>query len=82
MVAPAFGFGAGDLVKAIELIGTVSKALRDTDGAATSYQQASLELSILQGVLNRVQALEVTAENADIVEAIRLCSLTCETPLK
>lgn len=81
MVLPAFGFGAGDFITAIRLINKAAKGLRDTGGAASSYQETALELSSLESVLKRVERLQPTTSTADIVEKIQLCSLTCQLPL-
>lgn len=38
MVAPAFGFSVGDFIAAIQLIGKVAKALKDTGGAEDDFK--------------------------------------------
>ena len=81
MVAPAFGFSAGDFIAVIALISKVSKALRETEGAASQYQYAAVELDLIHSVLIKVQSLEPSTQNEDLVQKIRLCSATCHTPL-
>ena len=81
MVVPAFGFSAGDFIAAINLICTVSKALGEVHGAGTQYQQARIELSLLEDVLRMVQGLELTTENANTVEKIQVCAHMCRVCL-
>ena len=81
MVVPAFGFSVGDFVAAINLICTVAKALGEVHGADTQYQQARLELSLIEDVLRKVQRLEATPENATTVERIHVGAHACHIPL-
>ncbi|KAF2116622.1 hypothetical protein BDV96DRAFT_31469 [Lophiotrema nucula] len=57
MVAPAFGFSAGDFIAAVKLIGQVAKALQETDGATEDFRMLQQELSQLQAVLEHIQSL-------------------------
>jgi len=81
MVAPAFGFSVGDFVATIQLIGTATKALRQTKGASKQYQQAILELELLEDTLKKVQRLGPSAQNATTIQKIQLCASACHTPL-
>ncbi|KAK5128545.1 hypothetical protein LTR85_003216 [Meristemomyces frigidus] len=77
MVAPTFGFSVGDFVAAIQVTITAYEALQDTDGAASQYQQAVIKLKSLRTVLLRLQALERTNSNSDIVQQIQFCAHAC-----
>jgi hypothetical protein len=81
MVAPAFGFSAGDFISAIAFVSKVAHALRSTDGATTDYQQTCLDLTNLETTLRKVQALRPISSNTDTVDKIHLLSLTCHRPL-
>ncbi len=56
MATPAFGFSAGDLISAVNLIVDVSKALKRVGGASDDYQSLVAELGLLQKILGRLQA--------------------------
>lgn len=81
MVAPAFGFSVGDFVQVIALIAKAAKALRETDGASSNFQQASVELASLHSVLTKVQSLQPTVQNGELIQKIHICGLTCHIPL-
>lgn len=81
-MTPAFGFSAGDLFAAIGLCTKIPKALRDSGGAASEYQQLILELGGLQDALSRLAALEPNESNINHVNAIRRMSLACMLPMQ
>lgn len=60
----------------------VSKALKETGGAATEYQQVVIELEGLKKVLQQLEAFEPTEDNARHVNAIRGMALACQLPLR
>ena len=60
----------------------VSKALKETGGAATEYQQVVIELESLKKVLQQLEAFEPTEDNARHVNAIRGMALACQLPLR
>ncbi|CAM1509911.1 Fc.00g002460.m01.CDS01 [Cosmosporella sp. VM-42] len=64
MAAPGFGFSAGDFVAALRLIVDVSKALKDTGGAADEYRQVLVELQLLQKVIQLLQSRAGPQPNA------------------
>ena len=57
MVAPAFGFSAGDFIAAIQLLKCVSRALKSTGGAAEDYQRTTAQLNNLVEILQCFQVL-------------------------
>ncbi|KAI4218626.1 MAG: hypothetical protein LQ349_008637, partial [Xanthoria aureola] len=81
-MTPAFGFSVGDFISTINLIRKISKALKETGGASSEYQDAVLELNGLKHVLQHVEALEPTEDNLGHVNAIRGMALACRPPLQ
>ena len=77
------GFSVGDFIAVIGLITKVGKALKDSGGAASEYQDVVQELESFQTVLQSLGALPLK-EQAGISPALRLTNLisTCERPLK
>ena len=63
------------------MIRKVSKALKETGGAASEYQNVVVELKGLKYVLQHLEALEPTADNIGHVNAIRGMALACRIPL-
>ena len=73
----------GGLLKLFsDLIRKVSRALQDTGGAASKYQQVIIELQGLQRVLEHLESLKPTEDNARHVNAIRAMALTCRLPMQ
>ncbi len=63
-----FGFSAGDFVQALELVGTVIDALRESGGAGPEYRELVQELYILESALLRVKRIELDDhQNSDAV---------------
>ncbi|KAH7413667.1 hypothetical protein DE146DRAFT_2500 [Phaeosphaeria sp. MPI-PUGE-AT-0046c] len=79
---PAFGFSVGDFIAAIELCNKISKALKDTNGASSDFNNVAIELRGLENVLRRVVALEPNASNIEHVNAIRSLALSCQIPVQ
>lgn len=51
----SFGWSVGDLTKAVEILFQVGKALRDSNGAAATYQEDSLFLESLAATLEKIK---------------------------
>ncbi|KAL8893605.1 MAG: hypothetical protein Q9192_005105 [Flavoplaca navasiana] len=81
-MTPAFGFSVGDFINTINLIRKISKALKETGGAASEYQDAVVELTGLQRALQHLETLQPTQDNAGQVNAIRGMALACKVPLQ
>ncbi|KAL8880392.1 MAG: hypothetical protein Q9198_002189 [Flavoplaca austrocitrina] len=81
-MTPAFGFSVGDFISTINLIRKIGKALKETGGAASEYQDAVVELTGLQHALQHLEALQPTQDNAGQVNAIRGMALACKIPLQ
>jgi hypothetical protein len=65
-----------------ELCTKVAKALKETGGASSEYQNVIFELHGLQNALARLAALEPTESNISHVNAIRGMALACRLPLQ
>ena len=65
-----------------DLIRKISKALKETGGASTEYQNAVIELKGLKHTLQHLEALEPTNDNLSHVNAIRGMALACQLPLR
>ncbi|TVY60393.1 hypothetical protein Focb16_v003639 [Fusarium oxysporum f. sp. cubense] len=61
MTVPAFGFSAGDFVSAVNLIVDITKALKNTGGAAGDYLQVLADLNLLKDVLSHLQQQQTGA---------------------
>jgi len=53
----SFGWSAGDIVSCISVIHKVSKGLRETGGAASSYQESAAFLSSVSVTLKGVETI-------------------------
>ena len=56
MVAPLFGWSAGDVIIAIHILHEVSEAFRDAGGAQEQYAETATWLSSFATLLERLQA--------------------------
>lgn len=65
-----------------DLIRKISKALKETGGASSEYQDAVIELKGLKHALQHLEALEPTEDNVSHVNAIRGMALACKLPLQ
>lgn len=81
MVAPAFGFSVGDFLAAIKLLKKAAKALQESSGATSQFQQAAVEIESIHDVLNRVQSLRPRDCNEGTIRKVHLCALSCHIPL-
>ncbi|KAL8837526.1 MAG: hypothetical protein Q9170_002485 [Blastenia crenularia] len=81
-MTPAFGFSVGDFISTINLIRKISKALKESGGASSEYQDAVVELKGLEHALQHLEALEPTEDNVGHVNAIRGMALACKIPLQ
>ncbi|KAL8916910.1 MAG: hypothetical protein Q9208_008274 [Pyrenodesmia sp. 3 TL-2023] len=81
-MTPAFGFSVGDFINTINLIRKIVKALKETGGASSEYQNAVIELQGLKHTLQHLEALKPTEDNLGYVNAIRGMALACKLPLQ
>jgi hypothetical protein len=59
----AFGWSAGDLVQAIDVVYKVSKELKDTGGASSDFQETTAFLHELRITLEKLQNIDQLFEN-------------------
>lgn len=76
-----FGFSAGDFAIAIGLIVRISKALRDSGGAAAEYRDILQDLQTLQQLLGLLERLRPANGSVSHINAIRGMALACRIPL-
>ncbi|KAK3069836.1 hypothetical protein LTR53_011518 [Teratosphaeriaceae sp. CCFEE 6253] len=81
MVVPAFGFSFGDFAAAIAFVVKAAKALRETTGIPKQYQEAVIQLELLQDSLRIVQGLQPTVDNAATIHKVQVCAGACHLPL-
>ncbi|KAF4464232.1 hypothetical protein FALBO_8937 [Fusarium albosuccineum] len=84
MAAPGFGFSAGDFISAVKLISDITKALKDTGGAAENHCGVLTDLNLLKDVLEQLQrehtvAASSSTNNPFVTHARRQASLTLST---
>jgi hypothetical protein len=77
----AFGWSAGDIIAAINLVVTVAKALRESGGASSEYRLLIEDFSSFREILEILRDLRSTPANQNHVNAIRGMALTCQQPL-
>ncbi len=63
MVAPAFGWSAGDIVTSIKIIIRISKAFKEADGAVSQFAETTAFLDAFEATLRHIK--EYANENAD-----------------
>ena len=65
-----------------DLCATIVKALKDSGGSSSDYQNVVIELQSLQAVLAHLEALQPSTTNINHVNAIRGMALACKLPLQ
>lgn len=70
----SFGWSAGDIVAALQLLHKASVALKDTGGASSDYQDVSSFLNILSVTLQHLNALQAVPLDPDLAKNLQqLC---------
>ncbi|KAL9116952.1 MAG: hypothetical protein Q9187_006515 [Circinaria calcarea] len=83
MPAPAFGFSVGDFIAAINLVVKISKALKDTNGAATEIKDLLQELQQLELLLEQLKDLPPeSSPSLSHLNAVRGMALSVQIPLR
>jgi len=80
MVVP-FGFSTGDIAGAIKLIAQIVKALKETGGASSEFQEVLQYLKTLLLTLQHLQKLKTTCTDPSLVNAIHTLTSTAEEPI-
>lgn len=71
-----------DVFVPTDLIRKITKALKETGGASSEYQDTVVELKGLKHVLQHLEALKLTEDNLGHVNAIRGMALACRLALQ
>ena len=70
----SFGWSAGDIVAALNLLHKVVLALKDAGGASSDYQDVSSFLNVLTVTLQHLKVLQAAPLNLDLAKSLRdLC---------
>ncbi|KAK3386172.1 hypothetical protein B0H63DRAFT_192709 [Podospora didyma] len=81
-MSAGFGFSAGDFIAALNLVGTVASALRDTCDASGQFAELVAHLDILEKALIEVNNLDLDdeqiAEKIALQQAAAQCQLTID----
>ena len=77
-----FGFSAGDFAIVIGLIVRISKALRDSGGAAAESRDILQDLRTLQQLLGLLEPLRPADGSVSHINAVRGMALACHRPLQ
>ncbi|PMD48130.1 hypothetical protein L207DRAFT_505187 [Hyaloscypha variabilis F] len=72
-----FGFSVGDFIAAIELVGTVTDALRSSGQAGAEYRELLHQLLSLESALIQVKRLEVGEGLYEEIIALRQAAAEC-----
>lgn len=76
-----FGFSAGDFIAAVNLIGTVIDALRDSGDASSEYRSLISQLYTLESALLKVKRLELDdSQHAELI-ALRQAAAQCQNTI-
>jgi hypothetical protein len=73
----SFGFSVGDFVAALELVGTVIRALRETGGAKSRLREVVNELYSLERAILQVKQLEFDAAEESEYQALCAVAAQC-----
>jgi hypothetical protein len=73
-----FGFSTGDFIAAIELVGIVIDALRESGDASTEYRELLRQLYSLETALLQVKRLELDESQHAEVIALRQAASQCQ----
>lgn len=73
-----FGFSAGDFIAAVQLVGTVIDALRDSGDSSAEYRSLIGQLYTLETALLRVKRVELDdSQHAEVI-ALRQAAAQCQ----
>lgn len=82
MPTPAFGFSVGDFITGIGALIKIAKALKESGGAASEFQDVIVELDALVALLQRLQALHSIRPNLAPGNAIWALASECQLPIQ
>jgi hypothetical protein len=73
-----FGFSIGDFIAALQLVGTVIDALRDSGDSSAEYRSLIGQLYTLESALLRVKRLELDGSQHAEVITLRQAAAQCQ----
>jgi hypothetical protein len=74
----SFGFSAGDFIAALQVVGTLISALRESTGASAEYRELVRELNGLETALLRVKQLELEEDQRSEYISLRHAAAQCQ----
>lgn len=74
----SFGFSVGDFVTALQLVGTVISAIRESGGSGAEYRELVNELYSLETALLQVKQLELEEDQRSEYFALRQAAAQCQ----
>ncbi|KAH6676638.1 hypothetical protein B0J14DRAFT_585966 [Halenospora varia] len=74
----SFGFSVGDFIAALEVIGTVINALRESDVSGSQYRELVNQLYSMETALLHVKQLELEEEQRSEYIALRQSAAQCQ----
>jgi hypothetical protein len=77
-MAVGFGFSVGDFIAALELVGTVIDALRDSGSASAEYRELLRVLYSLETGLMQVKRLEIEESQRAQLIALQQAAAQCQ----
>jgi hypothetical protein len=77
----SFGWSAGDIVAALQLLNTIIVALKDTGGASSDYQDVSYFLNILSVTLQHLKALQAAPLDPNLAKNLEQHCAQMQGPL-
>ena len=81
-MAVAFGFSVGDFIAAINLVVTISDALKASGQASSDHKELLGQLSCLEGVLRKIDSLEHTNASTEEILALRQAASLCANTIE
>ena len=76
-----FGFSAGDIAIAIQLLSKVYKGLKEIGGAASEYHELSRFIQGLILTLQHLQKIELVCSDPSLIKAVRTLSAAALKPI-
>lgn len=78
----SFGWSAGDIVSAINLVNRITKSVNNAGGAREHFQELESELLSLSRALNEISALTSEPRQIPEIVALKFAACLCEDTLK
>lgn len=76
-----FGFSAGDIAEAIKLIAKIAKALKESGGSATEYQDTMKSLGSQLLMLQHLEAIHSKIRDKAVASTLQVLALRAKQPI-